>query len=509
MVTKMVWECPTEEMETREWTQVGKGGKAVKVPIVAGGLTGDHFPALEKVEKKEMAGKKEKMVKKVDKVVKKVGKVVKKVEKTEERVEKKVEKEDKEEKKMKDGKVSKVGKKRSKKLEVEKLKEVKEVKELKEKIKQGRKVFRTEVEKIGEKNGRCLIFHVSGKQVKEDRMENLPQLDGNNDFFFCEVCSKTFSSKYSLQRHLKTVCQEEPALVAGEHSLFFSGNGGKKGGEKCATCGNVFSRLDALQKHCQKVHNMKKGDPGYPTAARDQGQGDNEMMDFEFQVGSQGEEAGAVEMMDMEFQVGSQGEEAGDTEMVVCEPDIQSFGDVLKGLEEEDRKKARDRRAKAKKDKETEAEKEKVAKGGRKEKEEERAENGKEDPRDFALPIKRREQRFAVSECKRRPWWDRHILEKDLFLTPSPVVNPQRYQTLDDSNAGLVPSEGSSEEGAASSGAQLPSCPDFDHFLQTVGDVSLRFCEEDAATAEDCDKSGSKEPELSGVQLPSSPASVG
>ena len=56
---------------------------------------------------------------------------------------------------------------------------------------------------------------------------------------------------------------------------------------------------------------------------------------------------------------------------------------------------------------------------------------------------------------------------------------------------------------------QVPSCPDFDHFLQTVGDVSLRFCEEDAATAEDCDKSGSKEPELSGVQLPSSPASVG
>ena len=52
-------------------------------------------------------------------------------------------------------------------------------------------------------------------------MENLPQLDGNNDFFFCEVCSKVFSSKYSLQRHLKTVCQEEPALVAGEHSLFF------------------------------------------------------------------------------------------------------------------------------------------------------------------------------------------------------------------------------------------------------------------------------------------------
>ena len=450
MVTKMVWECPTEEMETREWTQVGKGGKAVKVPIVAGGLTGDHFPALEKVEKKEMAGKKEKMVKKTDKVVKKV-------EKKEERVLKKVEKEDKEEKKMKDGKVSKVGKKRSKKLEVEKLKEVKEVKELKEKIKQGRKVFRTEVEKIGEKNGRCLIFHVSGKQVKEDRMENLPQLDGNNDFFFCEVCSKTFSSKYSLQRHLKTVCQEEPALVAGEHSLFFSGKGGKKGGEKCATCGNVFSRLDGLQKHCQKVHNMKKGDPGYPTAARDQGQGDNKMMDFEFQVGSQGEEAGAVEMIDMEFQVGSQGEEAGDTEMVVCEPDIQSFGDVLKGLEEEDRKKARDRRAKAKKDKETEAEKEKVAKGGRKEKEEERAENGKEDPRDFALPIKRREQRFAVSECQRRPWWDRHILEKDLFLTPSPVVNPQRYQTLDDSNAGLVPSEGSSEEGAASSGAQLPA----------------------------------------------------
>ena len=81
-------------------------------------------------------------------------------------------------------------------------------------------------------------------------------------------------------------------------------------------------------------------------------------------------------------------------------------------------------------------------------------------------------------------------------------MNPQGYQTLEDSNAGLVSSEGSS-------GAQLPSCPDFDHFLQTVGDISLRFCEEDAPTAEDCDKSGSKESELSGVQLPSSPASVG
>ena len=103
-VVRSAWRCPTED---GGWTRVGKGGKVVKVPIVAGGLTGDHFPALEKVEKpgrqvekekvvkvvkkvlkkvekvekKEMVGKKEKMVKKGGKVVKKVDKVVKKEEK--------------------------------------------------------------------------------------------------------------------------------------------------------------------------------------------------------------------------------------------------------------------------------------------------------------------------------------------------------------------------------------------------------------------------------------------
>ena len=96
-----------------------------------------------------------------------------------------------------------------------------------------------------------------------------------------------------------------------------------------------------------------------------------------------------------------------------------------------------------------------------------------------ALPIKRREQRFAVSECQNSPRWDRHILEKDLFLTPSPVVNPQGYQTLDDSNTGLVSSESVSEEGAAPAG--------------------------------DCNTSGSMEPEVlqsSGAQLAFSPGGL-
>ena len=224
-VVRSAWRCPTED---GGWTQVGKGGKVVKVPIVAGGLTGDHFPALEKVEKKEMVGKKEKMVKKGDKVVKKVDKVVKKEEKVGKRVVKKVEKVvkkvdkvvkmeekvgkrvvkkvvKKEERVMKkEEKVVKkveklvkrvekdlkgekkvmggnVGKKRSKKVEVEKLKEVKGVKELKENVKEGRKCCRTEVEKFG---GRYLILNVSGKEDKVVRMEvadKILQVDGAVD----------------------------------------------------------------------------------------------------------------------------------------------------------------------------------------------------------------------------------------------------------------------------------------------------------------------------------------
>ena len=195
-VTKVVrsaWRCPTED---GGWTQVGKGGKVVKVPIVAGGLTGDHFPALEKVEKPGRQVEKKKMVKKVDKVVKmeeKVGKrVVKKVVKKEERVMKKeekvvkkveklvkrVEKDLKGEKKVMGGNV---GKKRSKKVEVEKLKEVKGVKELKENVKEGRKCCRTEVEKFG---GRYLILNVSGKEDKVVRIEvadKILQVDGAGD----------------------------------------------------------------------------------------------------------------------------------------------------------------------------------------------------------------------------------------------------------------------------------------------------------------------------------------
>ena len=86
---KMVWECPTED---GGWTKVGRGGKAVKVEIVAGGLSADHFPALEKVEKPGRQVEKKKMVKKGDKVVKKVDKVVKKEEKVGKRVVKKLEK---------------------------------------------------------------------------------------------------------------------------------------------------------------------------------------------------------------------------------------------------------------------------------------------------------------------------------------------------------------------------------------------------------------------------------
>ena len=145
----------------------------------------------------------------MEKVVKKVEKVVKKVEK-----EDKEEKEVKGEKKMKSGKVSKVGKMRSRKLEVQKLKEVQEVKELKENIMKGRKM-------------RSLIFHVSGNQVKEDKRETIAQLDGHDDPWSCEICSKVFSNKFTLQRHFRTVHQNEPAIQAGEHSIFFSGLGGK------------------------------------------------------------------------------------------------------------------------------------------------------------------------------------------------------------------------------------------------------------------------------------------
>ena len=331
-------------------------------------------------------------------------------------------------------------------------------------------------------------------------------------------------------------------------------------GEKCVTCGKGFSRLNALQKHCQKVHNMKKGDPGYSKGRRHQDQGleEVEMAVCESQGGAQGEEAGQeegqgageaemvvcepflpcfldgdVEMEDSELQGGPQGVEVGHKEGQSAEevelPSNPTFDEVMKGLEEQDRERARkDKVEKGKKGKE----KEKGEKGKAKEKGEkgkERAENGWGDPRDFALPIKRREQRFAVSECQNSPRWDRHILEKDLFLTPSPVVNPQGYQTLDDSNTGLVSSESVSEEGAApagdcnpsgsmepevlqSSGAQLAFSPGFENFVESMADVSLCFCEKGAAPAEDCNTSGSKEPEVlqsSGVQLPSSPALEG
>ena len=146
------------------------------------------------------------MEKKEEKVMKVVEKVEKKVDK-----EDKEEKEVKGEKKMKSGKV---GKMRSRKLEVQKLKEVQEVKELKENIMKGRKM-------------RSLIYHVSGNQVKEDKRETIAQLDGHDDPWSCEICSKVFSNKFTCQRHFRTVHQNESVIQAGEHSIFFSGLGGK------------------------------------------------------------------------------------------------------------------------------------------------------------------------------------------------------------------------------------------------------------------------------------------
>ena len=73
-------------------------------------------------------------------------------------------------------------------------------------------------------------------------------------------------------------------------------------------------------------------------------------------------------MIDVEFQVGSQGEEAGEVEIFVYEPDISSFGDVLEGLEVEGMKQAREvkDRGKVKKVKVTESKKGRKRKGQRK-----------------------------------------------------------------------------------------------------------------------------------------------
>ena len=71
-------------------------------------------------------------------------------------------------------------------------------------------------------------------------------------------------------------------------------------------------------------------------------------------------------------------------------------------------------------------------------------------------------------------------------------MNPQEYQTLDDSNTGLVSSESVCEEGAApagdcntsgsmepevlqSSGAQLAFSPGFENFVESFGPLYATF----------------------------------
>lgn len=96
----------------------------------------------------------------------------------------------------------------------------------------------------------------------------------------CDICDKRFSKASSLKRHLNAVHgilhpsqepvqgpSQEPVLV---HSIWDTVSSETPSLKQyvCSTCGGGHSRLDSLQRHVNRAHNIQRTDPEFPTAKK-------------------------------------------------------------------------------------------------------------------------------------------------------------------------------------------------------------------------------------------------